>query len=155
VPSPELALAEAHRVLADGGTIAVFDGDYATATCANGEADPLQTCVEAAFAELVHDRWLVRRLPRLVTAAGFDAAQLRGHSYVDAPQAGPYVLALVDRGADALAAAGRIAPGTAASLKEEARRRSDARAFFGHIAYASLVARKRGSGLDGADEQPA
>jgi ubiquinone/menaquinone biosynthesis C-methylase UbiE len=142
VPGPEVALAEAYRVLAPGGTLAVFDGDYATVTCANGDFDPLQACVDAAVDALVHDRWLARRLPALVRAAGFDAAELRGHSYVDAPRAGAYMLALVDRGADALAAAARIGTETAAALKAEARRRSDAGEFFGHIAYASIVARK-------------
>jgi hypothetical protein len=45
------------------------------------------------------------------------------------------------RGADALVAARRIGGGTAAPLKAEARRRIAAGQFFGHIAYASLVAR--------------
>jgi hypothetical protein len=46
-----------------------------------------------------------------------------------------------ERGADALAAAGRIGPELAAALAE-ARRRVDANSFFGHVAYASLTARK-------------
>ncbi len=33
VPSPELALTEAARVLDHGGLLAIFDGDYATTTC--------------------------------------------------------------------------------------------------------------------------
>jgi hypothetical protein len=54
------------------------------------------------------------------------------------------MLPIADRGADALAAVGRIGPGLAAALKAEARRRVAARTFFGHVAYASLTARKPG-----------
>ena len=44
--------------------------------------------------------------------------------------------------ADALVAAGRIGIDLAAARKAEVRRRAEAGGFFGHIAYASLIARK-------------
>jgi ubiquinone/menaquinone biosynthesis C-methylase UbiE len=93
IPGPELALAEAARVLRGDGLLAIFDGDYATATCACGDFDPLQACVEACVDNLVHDRWLVRRLPRLVRAAGFELGRFRSHSYVEAPSSDGYMLA--------------------------------------------------------------
>jgi SAM-dependent methyltransferase len=142
IPGPELALAEASRVLVDGGHLAVFDGDYATTTCACGEFDPLQACAEACVEYLVHDRWLVRRQPRLVSDAGFELGRFRSHSYMEAPSSDGYMFAIVDRGADALLASGRITLAAADALKAEARRRSDAGEFFGHIAYASLIAQK-------------
>ena len=141
-PGPEIALTEASRVLVAGGLLAVFDGDYATSTCACGDFDPLQACAEACVDYLVHDRWLIRRLPKLVRAAEFELRRFRGHSYMEAPSSEGYMLAIVDRGADALLASGRIALETANALKAEARRRSDAGEFFGHIAYASLIAQK-------------
>jgi hypothetical protein len=61
---------------------------------------------------------------------------------MEAPSSGGYMFAIVDRGADALLASGRITPETANALKAEARRRSGNGEFFGHIAYASLVATK-------------
>jgi ubiquinone/menaquinone biosynthesis C-methylase UbiE len=141
VPGPVQALAEAFRVGRPGGWLAVFDGDYATVTCANGDSDPLQACADATVAYLVHDRWLVRRLPMLVREAGFEAADLRGHSYVESPSSRGYMLAILDRGADALAAAGRIGAEAAEALKAEARRRSDAGEFFAQISYVALLAR--------------
>lgn len=53
-----------------------------------------------------------------------------------------YMLTLIERGADFLVTSGRVGPDAAAALKVEARRRADSGQFFGHIAYASLIARK-------------
>ena len=140
VPGPHLALAEAARVLRPGGWLAVFDGDYATTTVATGPADPLQACA-AAFVEFsVHDPWLVRRLPGLLEQAGFEPVRMRSYGYVETRDA-RYTPTIVDRGADALVAAGRIGEDTAAALKVEASRRTTAGRFYGHIAYTSLVAR--------------
>jgi hypothetical protein len=52
------------------------------------------------------------------------------------------MLTIVERGADILAASSRIDEDTAVTLKAEAHRRVEAETFFGHIAYASLTARK-------------
>jgi ubiquinone/menaquinone biosynthesis C-methylase UbiE len=143
VPGPHLALAEAARVLRPGGWLAVFDGDYATTTVALHPSDPLQACA-AAFVEFsVHDPWLVRRLPGLLEQAGFEPTRMRSHGYVETRDA-RYTATIVDRGADALVAAGRIGEDTAAALKAEARRRIAEGRFFGHVAYASLVARLPG-----------
>jgi hypothetical protein len=49
---------------------------------------------------------------------------------------------IIDRGADILRGHGQIDEAMAAALKSEARRRLQAGTFFGHIAYASLVAHK-------------
>ena len=86
----------------------------------------------------------VRRLLQLVKEARFEGVTLRSHGYVEAPSGG-YMLALIDRGADTLRDSGRIGAEAADALKAEARRRSDAHEFFGHIAYASAIARKPAS----------
>ncbi len=48
---------------------------------------------------------------------------------MEAPFSGGYMLAIVDRGADALLASGRITLETDDALKAEARRRSEAGEF--------------------------
>ncbi len=139
IPGPDVALAEAHRILAPGGRLAVFDGDYATTTVATGDDDPLQPCVDAVVASLVHDRWLVRRLPSLVSEAGFTVTGSHSYGYVETTTP-TYMLTLIDRGADQLAAGGRIGAETADALKAEARRRVETGTFFGHIAYGVVFA---------------
>ena len=91
----------------------------------------------------MHDPWLVRRLPGLLEAARFVPVRMRSFGYVETGEA-RYVPTIVDRGAAALVAEGRIGGEAATALKAEARRRSAAGQFFGHIAYASLVATLRG-----------
>jgi ubiquinone/menaquinone biosynthesis C-methylase UbiE len=144
VPGPERAIAEAFRVLRPSGGLAAFDGDYATATVALGDHDPVQACVEAMMASSVTDRWLVRRLPALAGEHGFAVTSFRSHGYVETG-GGAYMLSVIDRGADLLCARRQIDGETATALKREARRRVEAGTFFGHIAYASLVAQKKAS----------
>jgi SAM-dependent methyltransferase len=140
VPQPEHVLSEAARVLHRGGTLAVFDGDYATTTVALAPSDPLQDCIEAAKAAFIHDVWLIRRLPALLTAAGFEVTETRSHGYLQTSDPA-YMLTLVDRGADALAAGPGGSPELADALKADARRRVEAGSFFGFIGFVSILAR--------------
>lgn len=143
VPEPERVLDEARRVLRRGGWLAVFDGDYAGATVAAGEFDPLEDCVRAFRESFVHDPWLVRRLPRLLTSSGFAVMPMRSHGYIEAPEGG-YMLTWIDRGADVLVQKGHIDASMAQSLRAEARRRSEQKVWFGHIGFASVLAQKPG-----------
>lgn len=142
VTDPEVILHEAVRTLRPGGRLAVFEGDYATATLATKAGDPLNVCADAFREHFVHDPWLVRRLPALVLAAGVDLERVRSYGYVETSKPGFMLSSWVDLGADALVAAGRIGTDMATALKAEARRRADSGEYFGHIAYMSLIGRK-------------
>ena len=141
VPDPARALAEIYRVLRPNGCLAAFDGDYATATVALGDHDPLQVCVDAMMANSVNDPRVMRRLPTLVRTSRFEVVRTRGHGFVEFGD-GRYMLTVIDRGADMLHGAGLIGEELAAALKAEALRRVAAGEFFGHIAYVSVIARK-------------
>lgn len=142
VLEPGAMLREAVRCLHLGGCLAVFEGDYATATLAAKAGDPLEACADAFRENFIHDPWLVRRLPALVGAAGVRLECVRSYGYVETLAPGFMLPSWVDMGADALVASGRTDAGTAAELKAEARRRVANGEYFGHIAYMSVVARK-------------
>jgi hypothetical protein len=94
------------------------------------------------MAALVHDRWLVPRLPVRIREAGFAIVNQRSFGFVETA-APDYMLTIVDRGADVLFASGRIGKELAEALKAEARHRVASGNFFGSIAYASIVAEKQ------------
>jgi ubiquinone/menaquinone biosynthesis C-methylase UbiE len=141
VPQPEQLIAEAYRVLRPRGWLALYDGDYATATVATGDMDPLEICMDAFRANFIHDAWIVRRLPQLLQAHGFEVKPVQSHGYVESPEAG-YMLSWIERGSDALLHARRISQEVADAFKAEAKRRNETGNWFGHIAFASILARK-------------
>jgi ubiquinone/menaquinone biosynthesis C-methylase UbiE len=140
---PKQALTEARRVLRPGGLLVIFDGDFATLTVALVEGDPLQTAAEAVLRNLVHAPYIMRRLPALVTSAGFSLQAVEPHGYVQTTSPA-YLLSLLSRGANAAAQAGEIGLELVDSFDREARRRVANGSFYGAMLFLSLIARKVG-----------
>jgi hypothetical protein len=77
----------------------------------------------------------------MIEAAGFTDTSVHSYGFIQTHDA-DYMVSIADRGADALVAHGRISTDLAQALKAEARHRVANGSFFGHIAYASFLARK-------------
>jgi len=141
IPTPETALEEAKRVLRPGGLLAIFDGDYASATVALDEHDPLQSAVEAMVGGFVENKWLIRQMPRVMAKLGFILKDFRSYGYTAVTDAS-YMLTLIDRGIELMLASGTLGPDQGEALRLEARRRVKCGEFFGQISYLSALVQK-------------
>jgi ubiquinone/menaquinone biosynthesis C-methylase UbiE len=141
VDDPLSVLKEAARVVKPGGTLGVFDGDYASLTFGHAEPDKGKTSDEVLIGALVTNPRVMRQLPRLFRAAGLEL--LACFSYV-----------LAEAGAaqfwsSAIEAYRRLLPKSRALSEDEAnawaaalRADSDADVFFGSCNYYAYVARR-------------
>lgn len=107
VTDPATVLTEADRVVIPGGTMAIFDGDYASLTFAYPERE-LAERVEAALLEvLVNNPRVMRDLPRQLRAAGLNLIEATAHAYADVGTCG-FFANLVEAYGPLLAGAGSL-----------------------------------------------
>ena len=85
--------------------------------------------------------YIMRRLPALVSAAGFRVQSVEPHGYVQTTSP-DFLLRLLSRGTNAAARAGEIGQGLVDGFAQEARRRVANGTFYGAILFLSLAARK-------------
>jgi SAM-dependent methyltransferase len=141
VPEPEKVIREAHRVLKARGQAAVFDCDFSTASLSTGDFDPLESVAGALVDTIVHDRWFVRKMIGLLKSCGFEPGALRNYAYAEHPEPG-YMFSWIERGADALKAAGRLGEEGARALRAEAERRVEQGQWYAQLCFASVIATK-------------
>ncbi len=141
VPEPEIVVFEAHRVLKPGGTLAVFDCDFSTASLSTGDFDPFEAVVDVMVDSIVHDRWFVRKMTGLLKTCGFQVGALRSYGYAEHPQPS-FMFSWIERGTDALIASGRLGEDGARALKAEAEHRVEQGKWYGQVSYASVIARR-------------
>ena len=141
VPEADAVVRESHRVLGPGGTLAVFDCDFSTASLSIGDFDPLACIADALVDSIVHDRWFVRKMIGLLRDCGFEPGPLRNYAYAEHPEPG-YMFSWIERGADALMAAGRLGEDGARALKSEAERRVADGQWYAQLCFASVIAAK-------------
>jgi SAM-dependent methyltransferase len=140
VPDQAGVLGEAHRVLKPGGSLAIFDADFASATVGIMADDPLERCIDAFREGFVHDPYLVRHLVADVAAAGFEPGPLVSHGLAETTD-DAMLVGWIEFGAGVLASDGRISEAMARAYVEEGQRRLASGAWFSFWPFASLIAR--------------
>lgn len=143
VDDPAAMLAEAARLTRPGGTIAVFDGDYASLTFGAGDPDRNGTVVAAILETIVGNPFVLRHLPLLGVEAGLEVADFLPELLAEAGE-GAFFVNLIDAYLGACVKAGAIDEGDAADWAAQQKGASENGAFFGSCYYYTYLLRKPG-----------
>jgi ubiquinone/menaquinone biosynthesis C-methylase UbiE len=142
VNDPLLALKEAARVVRRGGTIGIFDGDYASITFDHPDPAKGKYYDEALIGAIVTSPRVMRQMPRLLSEAGLEIIASFQHVVADIGRA--------DFWLSALEAYRKLVPKAGAMSEEEAAvwingRLEDSQngVFFAACNYYSYVVRRR------------
>ena len=66
VPNPDAVIAEAGRVVRPGGTVVIFDGDYASLAMTTGNHENDVRMVQAILAAIVANPYVMRQVPSII-----------------------------------------------------------------------------------------
>ena len=141
VDDPATVLAEARRVLRPGGTIAIFDGDYASLTFAHPDPLTAVTVEEKLKQIMVANPRVMRDLPRLLQEAALDLVAADGAVYADIGT-GSFWANAAEAYAALLGRSGLLPVDLVESWRAEQADANARRAFFGASVYYTYLARR-------------
>lgn len=142
VDSPAAVLAELARVVKPGGTVAVFDGDYASITFATDDPARGQAMDEAIIAAIVTNPRVMRDMPGLLPQAGLELTTSFAYVLAEVGQVDfwkPGILSFTKL----MPKAGAATEAEASAWAAEVLARSDRGVFFGSCNFYGYLARRR------------
>ena len=143
VSDPATVLRQAHRVLKPAGTLVVFDGDYASLTYGFDDVETGRS-VDWALARTVFNNPVVmRHMPRLLAAAGFELAETLSGLMSEIGQ-GSYFRSMADTYAPLMARSGLVAQADIDAWVCAQHSAIEERRFFASCNYYSFIARRPG-----------
>jgi ubiquinone/menaquinone biosynthesis C-methylase UbiE len=140
VTGPLAVLMEAARVLKPGGTMAVFDGDYASLTFDQPNEAQAVADDAALIRTVVANPRLMGQMPRLLRQAGFELLTSFSHVLAEVGTAS-FWLSGIETFRRLLPQAGAMSQSEADSWAARLRAASDAGVFFGRCNYHAFLAR--------------
>jgi len=141
VRDPLAVLAEAARVVRPGGTVAIFDGDYASLTFACSDARLGQAMEHAVQSIIMSSPRVMRELPRLLPRAGLRLVAIRADVYAEAGSS-TFMLNLAETYAPLVAATGQLPAADVEAWLADQRRSAADGTFFAACNYYAYVARR-------------
>lgn len=141
VDEPLSVLSEAARLVKPGGTIGIFDGDYAS--LAFGHADPAsgKSTDETLISALVASPFVMRQLPRLLKTAGLEPVETFAHVLAEIGAA-DFWSSGIEAYRKLVARTGALTGQQADAWASDLRNDSDAGVFFGSCNYFAVIARR-------------
>ena len=141
VPSPDAVLAQAARLAKRGGTVVVFDGDYASLDYAAGERALDAECSAAIRAAIAAQPVVMRELPRMARKHGLRVTGFYPHALVESGKA-EYFASMAETFAPLAARQKIIAADKVERWLGLVREASAAGMFYGTCIFASYLMKK-------------
>ena len=141
VPSPEAVLAQSARLVKRGGTVVVFDGDYASLAWSTGERDldaEMSTAIRTAMAA---QPLVMRELPRIAKENGLRVESFVPHPLVEAGKA-EYFASMAETFAPLAARSGIVSGVKVDRWLGLVRAASAAGTFYGTCIFATYLLRR-------------
>jgi ubiquinone/menaquinone biosynthesis C-methylase UbiE len=139
---PRSVLTEIVRVLKPGGTVGIFDGDYASLTFATDDPAEGKAADEAIISAIVTNPRVMRQMPQLLREAGLELVAAFPHVVAELGRADFWESAIKSL-VKLLPKAGAMTDAQAADWAAAMFRRSDQGTFFGASNYYGYVAIRR------------
>jgi SAM-dependent methyltransferase len=142
VERPEAVVAEAARLVRPGGTVVVFDGDYASMTF--GHADPVEgrRLDDAIIAGVAQNPRIMRVLPKVLSDVGLELLATYSYSLTEAGRA-EYWASAINLYERVAAESGAVTAAEAEAWATELRKDSENGIFFGSCNYLAYITRRR------------
>jgi ubiquinone/menaquinone biosynthesis C-methylase UbiE len=141
VRDPLAVLAEAARVVRPDGTVAIFDGDYASLTFGCSDARLGRAMEPALQSTIMSSPRVMRELPRLLRDTGLRLIATQAHVYAEAGSS-TFMLNLAETYAPLVATTGVLPAADVEEWLADQRRSAADGTFFAACNYYAYVARR-------------